>query len=102
MSNSKPPILHSRWVVIVILVGLLLPAAGVALAQSGGGYDLSWNTVDGGGATFASGGSYRLAGTAGQADAGAMGAGVYGLGGGFWAGWPAMRYRIYLPLVSKS
>ena len=102
MSNSKSSIHHSRWVVILILLGLLLPVAGVTLAQSGGGYDLGWSTVDGGGVTLAAGGSYRLAGTAGQADAGAMGGGVYGLGGGFWAGLPAMRYRIYLPLVSKS
>ncbi len=34
-------------------------------AQAGGGYDLTWNTVDGGGATFSSGGGYTLGGTAG-------------------------------------
>jgi len=102
MSNSNSTIHHSRWMVILILMGVVLLIAGAVLAQSGGGYDLGWNTVDGGGITFAVGGIYRLAGTAGQADAGAMGGGVYGLGGGFWAGLPAMRYRIYLPLVSKS
>ena len=41
----------------------MLAALGVgntAMAQSGGGYDLSWNTVDGGGVTFATGGGYTL------------------------------------------
>ena len=38
-------------------------------AQSGGGYNLTWNSVDGGGATFSSGGGYLLGGTAGQPDA---------------------------------
>ena len=102
MNNSNSAIHRSRWMVILIFMGVVLLIAGAALAQSGGEYDLGWNTVDGGGITFAVGGSYRLAGTAGQADAGAMGGGVYGLGGGFWAGLPAMRYQIYLPLVSKS
>jgi len=46
----------------------LLLAAAPALAQSGGdyqvarsGYDLSWSTIDGGGGTFSTGGSYTLA-----------------------------------------
>ena len=57
-----------------------------AMAQSGGGYDLSWSTIDGGGAT-STGGSYSLSGTIGQADAGpspAMTGGSYQLTGGFW------------------
>ena len=55
---------------IVLLLGLLL-VAGAALAQSGDGYDLSWNTFDGGGGTSA-GGDYIVSGAAGQADAGAL------------------------------
>ncbi len=58
--------------------------AATALAQSGGTYDLSWNTIDGGGATFSSGGSYVLGGTVGQPDAGQMSGGNYALAGGFW------------------
>ena len=34
--------------VLLVLTPLLLLAS-VALAQSGGGYDLTWSTVDGGG-----------------------------------------------------
>jgi len=54
-------------------------------AQSGGGFDLSWSTIDGGGATFSGGGEFRLGGTIGQPDAGVMGGGDYILQGGFWA-----------------
>lgn len=56
----------------------------VALAQSGGVYNLEWNTFDGGGATFSTGGTYSLGGTAGQPEAGSMSGGGYALNGGFW------------------
>lgn len=49
-------------------------------------YDLTWNTIDGGGATFSSGGGYTLGGTIGQPDAGEMAGGGYSLRGGFWPG----------------
>jgi hypothetical protein len=48
-------------------------------------YDLSWWTVDGGGATFSTGDSYSLGGTVGQPDAGTSGGGTYNLVGGFWS-----------------
>jgi len=49
-------------------------------------YELSWSSVDGGGVTSSSGGTFSLGGTIGQADAGgAMAAGLYTLRGGFWA-----------------
>ncbi len=65
------------------LLAVLLLAAGVATAQSGGGYDLTQTVIAGGGQT-ASGGSYSLDATAGQADAGAMRGGSYTVSGGFW------------------
>ncbi|MDM8566803.1 Calx-beta domain-containing protein [Candidatus Halobeggiatoa sp. HSG11] len=46
-------------------------------------YDLSWNTVDGGGER-STGGTYTLEGTVGQHDAGAVNGGTYDLNGGFW------------------
>ena len=75
---------------------------GIALAQTGGPYDLSWSTVDGGGHTFSTGGDYSLGGTIGQPDPGLLTGGVYTLGGGFWGG-GAQRVgqSIYLPLVLK-
>ncbi len=63
-------------------MGLL---AGVALAQSGGGLDLSWWTLDGGGGML-QGGSYALSGSVGQPDgAGPLTGGGYALYGGFWS-----------------
>jgi hypothetical protein len=48
-------------------------------------YTLDWYTIDGGGALFASGGEYVLAGTIGQPDAGVtMTGGGFALFGGFW------------------
>jgi hypothetical protein len=78
----------------------LLLAAPHASSQSGGAYDLTWTTIDGGGATFAAGGSYQLGGTIGAADAGAMGGGVYALGGGFWSG-ASGKQNIYLPTIRR-
>ena len=84
---------------LLLALGLLAPA--LVLAQSGGGYDLTWNTVDGGGYTFSTGGGYSLGGTAGQPDAGVLSGGGYTLSGGFWGG-GAARYGIYLPLVLRN
>ena len=95
---------------VLLVVCLLLLAAAPALAQSGGdyqvtrsGYDLSWSTIDGGGGTFSTGGSYTLGATAGQPDAGLLAGGDYTLGGGFWGGGAlaAPQHRIYLPLVLR-
>jgi len=87
-----------------LAAGLLLLAVLPALAQSGGGYDLTWNTVDGGGATFSTGGGYTLGGTAGQPDAGLMEGGAYTLAGGFWPGGAAAppESQVYVPLVMRS
>jgi hypothetical protein len=65
---------------------ILLVVSGTSVwAQSGGGFDLSWSTIDGGGGS-SSGGDYSLSGTIGQSDAGTMAGGSYVLNGGFWNG----------------
>lgn len=85
---------------ILLAVALLLAGVAVAHAQTGGPYDLTWSTVDGGGATFSTGGSYTLGGTVGQPDAGVLAGGDYTLSGGFWLGGVGeIRYRIYLPVI---
>ncbi len=91
-------------VLLLIAVLLLLLVAVPVLAQSGGGYDLTWSTVDGGGGTFSTGDGYSLGGTAGQPDADLLTGGVYTLTGGFWPGGaPAGGiYRVYLPLVLRN
>jgi hypothetical protein len=52
----------------------------------GPGFDLNWFTIDGGGATYLTGGSFELGATAGQPDAGLMTGGSFSLGSGFWYG----------------
>ncbi len=49
----------------------------------GPGFDMSWNTYDGGGGNLA-GGLYALSGTVGQWDAGKMSGNGFELGGGYW------------------
>ena len=86
---------------LAALLALLLVAGGVALAQTGGPYNLEWHTFDGGGGQM-SGGSYSVSGTIGQADAGAlMSGGSYALQGGFWGG-AASQSTIYSPLVLRN
>ena len=87
--------------VLLALTAFFLLAS-VARAQSGGGYDLTWSTVDGGGATWSEGGGYSLGGTIGQPDAGVLSGGGYTLAGGFWGGGAAARYGVYLPLVLRN
>ena len=83
---------------------LFLLLASVTLAQSGGGYDLTWSTVDGGGGASSTGGGYSLGGMAGQPDAGLLTGGTYTLAGGFWGGGAVAvpGHVIYLPMVLRS
>ena len=90
-----------RHMTLFLALTALLLLASVALAQSGGGYDLSWNTIDGGGTTWSEGGGYSLGSTVGQPDAGVLSGGGYTLAGGFWGG-AAVRYGVYLPLVLRN
>ena len=93
-----------KTILVLFITIVLFLSAAVALAQSGGIYDLSWSSVDGGGYTFSAGGAYTLGGTIGQPDAGLLSGGDYTLGGGFWGGGsPAAAggYDIYLPLVLR-
>jgi hypothetical protein len=88
-----------RRLTFALLLAAIL-GVGAALAQTGGGYDLTWSTIDGGGGG-SSGGGYQLAGTFGQPDAGAtLSSGGYSLAGGFWGG-VSMGSRVYLPIVRR-
>ena len=94
--------LYCYSILLLIMLLMLIPA--VALAQSGGGYDLTWNTIDNGGYTFSTGGGYQLGGTIGQPDAGIHSSGAYTLIGGFWSeiGQVLGQFQIYLPLVLRN
>ena len=73
------PVAASRC---ALAAALCLPA--LAHAQSGGPFDLSWSTIDGGGGT-SSGGQFTVSGTAGQPDAGTLSGGQFSVTGGFWS-----------------
>jgi hypothetical protein len=88
--------------VLLLILVILLPARiAPAAAQSGGPYDLTWSTVDGGGQMYSAGGAYTLGGTVGQPDAGVLKGSNYTLTGGFWSGAYAVR-RLYLPLLLRD
>ncbi len=81
---SEVGILACRRSLLAILA--LSIVGGGALGQTGGDYELTWSTIDGGGG-MSSGGDYVLMGTIGQPDAGrVMEGGEFTLNGGFWAG----------------
>lgn len=89
-------LLASGAAALALAAGLLGGAH--ARAQTGGGYDLTWSTTDGGGVTFATGGPYSLGGTIGQADAGSATGGAYSLSGGFWYD---AQLRVFVPLTLR-
>src|SRR5687768_7116072 len=96
---KRPTTQQYRRLTLALLVAAIL-GAGAALAQTGGGYDLTWSTIDGGGGSSAEGG-YQLTGTLGQLDAGAtLSGGAYSLSGGFWGG-ASMGGKVYMPLLRR-
>jgi hypothetical protein len=90
-----------------LFLSLLLLVIGVSLLGVVNAFaldsdSLKWWTVDGGGATFSTGGSYNLGGTIGQPDAGTSNGGTYILDGGFWGGEPStVNHQVYLPLIMR-
>jgi hypothetical protein len=87
---------------LLLVICILLFGVGSVFAITG--YTLDWWTVDGGGGTFSTGGSYSLGGTIGQPDPGTSTGGTYILDGGFWPGAEGVvpiTYNIYLPLVIR-
>jgi hypothetical protein len=71
----------------IVLTLILLRCSALAPAQSGGGFDLSWNALTGGGSA-STGGGFELGGSisppAGQSDP-VMSGGAFQLVGGFWS-----------------
>ncbi len=89
----------------VLVIGLILCGLPAGAQQPEQVYTIGWWTVDGGGATFSTGGGYSLGNTTGQPDAGALAGGGYTLGGGFWKGGaaaPALDFGIFLPVILKG
>lgn len=85
---------------LCLLISLLVVS--FALAQTGGGHDLTWSTVDGGGGAV-SGGGYTLMGTVGQPEPGpVLTGGNFSLFSGFWPAGGVARYLIFQPLIFKE
>ena len=93
--------------ILIVLGAALLLSQQTTSAQSGGSYDLTWNSIDGGGGMPAgsTGGTYSLGGTIGQADTGTMSGGAFSLAGGFWFDLTSIQTgaggKIYLPFIAK-
>ena len=89
---------------LLTVAGLVLAGfAAQGVAQSGDGYDLTWSTIDSGGAMSSTGNGYELGGTIGQADAGALtGDNGYALTGGFWAAGVPCPCQLFGDLVDVN
>ena len=92
---------------LILVVGILIMMlASVAQAQSGGGYELRWTSIDTGGGAM-TGGAYSLTSTIGQPEPGAtQNGGNYGLNGGVVdAGKSGQtttgERRVYVPLILR-
>jgi hypothetical protein len=70
-------------ILLLLMTAIVAVAPVSVLSMSGGNYEISWSTIDGGGGQ-SSGGDFALVGTIGQPDAGEMASGDYKLSGGFW------------------
>jgi hypothetical protein len=74
-----------RLILLILGIGMTLGITTPAAAQSGGTFNLTWNSIDGGGGT-STGGAYELTGTIGQADTGVSSAGALVNNAGFLPG----------------
>ena len=97
----KLRLLLASVALLVLISVLVAPTVIEATAPRTVSYDVSWWTIDGGGAQGLTGGTYSLSGTIGQPDASLRGAGTYSVGGGFW---PDMQdfFRIFAPLIQRG
>lgn len=70
-----------RWRIVFLSI-ILVAVAPAAFGQ----FEISWSTIDGGGAMNSTGGTFELSGTIGQPDAqsSTMAGGSFDLTGGFW------------------
>lgn len=91
-----------KRIMLLTPIVLALLTVSIATAQTGGGYDLTWNTVDAGGGS-SRGGGYSLDGTIGQPDANTATGGGYILSGGFWGGgsFEPDSFAVFLPVILR-
>ncbi|MHC4617625.1 MAG: hypothetical protein ACYTEQ_07710 [Planctomycetota bacterium] len=80
MIKKTTDIVTTRLAISMILLVIF------GISTAGGQYEISWSTVNGGGAS--GGGGYELTAAIGQPEAGSAGGGDYELLGGFLPGGP--------------
>ena len=91
-----------KWFLSLLLLVIAFALLGIVNTSALTGYTLNWWTVDGGGATSSTGGSYSLDGTIGQPDTGTSSGGSYTQSGGFWSGGAmANAHTLLLPLILR-
>ncbi len=93
-----------KYAILFLVCLALLLVASTASGQTGGGYDLTWNTLPSGGQTFASGGSYTLGGAAADVSSSTpLTGGTFSLTGGFWAEPHPLNVtsRSYMPVIKN-
>ena len=92
-----------RQLTAVLLIALLLLITTFAIqAGSGSQYTINWYSMDSGGTMSATGGTFELSGTIGQADTAVIAQGTYEIQAGFWSGaTDSGPYQLYLPFVQK-
>ncbi len=96
---------RALFLLAVLVLGIgVLAIVPHAEAQSGGTYTLTWNAIDSG-VMPSIGGSYTIAATIGQADAGTVTNGQLALNGGFWLNELGQTlnntFKLYLPLIKR-
>lgn len=95
----KLPSLKLILFLLILLVMIVIPV----VAQSGGDYDLTWNTVDNSGGIISTGSTFTMTGSIGQPEAGFASGGSFTFSGGFITGgsfMPVNNY-IFLPLLTR-
>ena len=83
--NTTPTPIPAAKVLACLALSLLAWTPTSANAQVGGPFDLSWNSIDCGGASAAApstGGIYEVSGVIGQPDAGSLAGGIFDVAGG--------------------
>ncbi len=99
MSGKRIRSVGSALPLAIVAVVLL---AGIALAQVGGGFDLSWHVVaSGGGSGTMAGSGFTLDGTLSQTAIGPASGGSFTVQQGFWYGLGG-PHTVYLPIVLKN
>ncbi len=84
----------------LLIAALMIIGLFAASAWAADSWAIDWWSVDGGGGT-SSGGSWTLAGSVGQPDAGIVQGGAFRLEGGLLASTATRSYQVNLPIVLR-